>query len=69
MTQEVSNEPVDEADLDTILGFYANCGVAWVVVVAWDIVFNKFLLKLSPMQPEFRRGMLYPINPVGFGSM
>lgn len=55
--------------LNTILGFYANCGMAWVVVVASDIVFNKFLLKLSPMQPEFRRGMLYNVNPVGFGSM
>jgi hypothetical protein len=43
--------------------------MAWVVVVASDIVFNKYLLKLSPMQPEFRRGMLYSFNPVGFGSM
>jgi purine-cytosine permease-like protein len=55
--------------LNTILGFYANCGMAWVVVVASDIVFNKYLLKLSPMRPEFRRGMLYNFNPVGFGSM
>jgi purine-cytosine permease-like protein len=55
--------------LNTILGFYANCGMAWVVVVASDIVFNKYLLKLSPKQPEFRRGMLYAFNPVGFGSM
>src|SRR5690242_5286406 len=42
--------------LNTILGFYANCGMSWVVVVATDIVFNKYLLKLSPMKPEFRRG-------------
>src|SRR6476660_3221247 len=55
--------------LNTILGFYSNCGMAWVVVVASDIVFNKYLLKLSPKQPEFRRGMLYAFNPVGFGSM
>jgi purine-cytosine permease-like protein len=55
--------------LNTILGFYANCGMAWIVVVASDIVFNKFVLKLSPKKPEFRRGMLYAINPVGFGSM
>lgn len=55
--------------LNTILGFYANCGMAWVVVVASDIVFNKYLLKLSPISPEFRRGMLYDFNPVGFGSM
>jgi hypothetical protein len=43
--------------------------MAWVVVVASDKVFNKYLLKLSPMKPEFRRGMLYAFNPVGFGSM
>ena len=55
--------------LNTILGFYANCGMAWIVAVASDIVFNKYLLKLSPKKPEFRRGMLYAVNPVGFGSM
>ncbi|WP_421841906.1 purine-cytosine permease family protein [Mycobacterium sp.] len=55
--------------LNTILGCYANCGMAWVVVVASDIVFNKYLLGLSPKTPEFRRGMLYAVNPVGFGSM
>ncbi|MGK2852901.1 MAG: purine-cytosine permease family protein [Microbacteriaceae bacterium] len=57
------------AFLNSILGFYANCGIAWVVVVASDIAFNKYLLKLSPMQPEFRRGMLYAVNPVGFVSL
>jgi purine-cytosine permease-like protein len=55
--------------LNTILGFYANCGMSWVVVVASDIVINKYLLKISPKHPEFRRGMLYAVNPVGFGSM
>ena len=55
--------------LNTILGFYANCGIAWIGVVASDIVFNKYLLKLSPKVPDFRRGMLYDINPVGFGSL
>jgi purine-cytosine permease-like protein len=55
--------------LNSLLGFYANCGMAWIVVVASDITINKFILKLSPMKPEFRRGMLYAVNPVGFGSM
>ncbi|KQU06800.1 hypothetical protein ASG56_04110 [Rhodococcus sp. Leaf7] len=55
--------------LNSILGFYANCGIAWIAVVASDIVFNKYILKLSPKVPEFRRGMLYAVNPVGFGSM
>ncbi len=55
--------------LNTILGFYANCAMAWVVTVAADIVINKSILKISPTVPEFRRGMLYAINPVGFGSV
>ncbi|EDY43532.1 membrane protein [Streptomyces sp. SPB074] len=29
---------------------------------------NKYVLKLSPLQPEFRRGMLYAVNPVGVVS-
>ncbi|MEW1808372.1 hypothetical protein [Pseudarthrobacter sp. NPDC080039] len=57
------------AFLSTILGFYANCAMAWVVTVATDIAVNKYLLKISPKHPEFRRGMLYPVNPVGFVSM
>jgi purine-cytosine permease-like protein len=55
--------------LNTILGFYANCAMAWVVTVASDIAINKYLLKISPKTPEFRRGMLYAVNPVGFVSM
>ncbi|MEU6562277.1 purine-cytosine permease family protein [Nocardia nova] len=51
--------------LNDILGFYANCGIAWIVTVATDITINKYVLKLSPKQPEFRRGMLYNFNPVG----
>lgn len=55
--------------LNTILGFYANCAMAWVVTVASDIAINKYVLKISPKVPEFRRGMLYAVNPVGFMSM
>ncbi|MFC9892300.1 purine-cytosine permease family protein [Nocardia sp. NPDC127579] len=51
--------------LNNILGFYANCGIAWIVTVATDIAINKYVLKLSPKVPEFRRGMLYDFNPVG----
>ncbi|MFJ1785858.1 purine-cytosine permease family protein [Streptomyces anulatus] len=54
--------------LNSILGFYANCAIAWVVTVATDIGVNKYLLKLSPHAPEFRRGMLYAVNPVGVTS-
>ncbi|WIB01469.1 hypothetical protein QOL15_07220 [Curtobacterium sp. MCBA15_012] len=55
--------------LNTILGFYANCGMAWIVTVAVDIAVNKYLLGLSPKHPEFRRGMLYAWNPVGVVSL
>jgi purine-cytosine permease-like protein len=51
--------------LNSILGFYSNCAIAWVVTVATDIGINKYVLKLSPLRPEFRRGMLYAVNPVG----
>ncbi|WP_406246495.1 allantoin permease [Streptomyces anulatus] len=54
--------------LNSVLGFYANCAIAWVVTVATDIGVNKYLLKLSPHAPEFRRGMLYAVNPVGVTS-
>lgn len=55
--------------LNTILGFYANIGIAWIVTVATDITINKYVLKLSPKYPEFRRGMLYAVNPVGFTAL
>lgn len=54
--------------LNGILGFYANCGIAWIVTVGTDIMINKKVLKLSPQEPEFRRTMLYAVNPVGVGS-
>ncbi|WP_226347052.1 purine-cytosine permease family protein [Agilicoccus flavus] len=55
--------------LNTILGFYANVAIAWIVTVATDIAVNKYLLGLSPTTPEFRRGMLHDVNPVGFVSV
>ncbi|WP_433854394.1 purine-cytosine permease family protein [Streptomyces kronopolitis] len=54
--------------LNAVLGFYSNCAIAWIVTVATDIMVNKYLLKLSPRVPEFRRGMLHAINPVGVVS-
>lgn len=55
--------------LNNLLNFYANCGIAWIAVVASDIAINKYLLGISPKQPEFRRGMIHNVNPVGFGSL
>ncbi|MCE7006281.1 cytosine permease [Kibdelosporangium philippinense] len=51
--------------LNSLLSFYSNCAIAWVVTVATDIMVNKYLLGLSPKHPEFRRGMLFSVNPVG----
>lgn len=51
--------------LQAVLSLYANCAIAWIITVAADIVFNKYLLGLSPKKPEFRYGMLPVINPVG----
>lgn len=53
------------AILNKVLGFYSNCAIAWIVTVATDIVVNKYILGISPKMPEYRRGMLYNINPVG----
>ena len=39
------------------------------MTVATDIAINKYVLKLSPKVPEFRRGMIYAFNPVGFVSL
>ncbi|CAL8898100.1 hypothetical protein KVA01_08140 [Kocuria varians] len=55
--------------LNTVLSFYANCAMAWIVTVATDIVVNKHVLGLSPKVPEFRRGMLHNWNPVGLVSL
>jgi purine-cytosine permease-like protein len=48
-----------------VLSLYANVVMAWLVTISADIVINKYLLRLSPRFPEFRRGMLHNWNPVG----
>ncbi|RAV32019.1 purine-cytosine permease family protein [Corynebacterium heidelbergense] len=55
--------------LGFVLSFYSNLAIAWIFTVAADITFNKYLLGLSPKQPEFRRGMLHNYNPVGLVSL
>jgi purine-cytosine permease-like protein len=52
-----------------VLSLYANVVMAWLVTISADIVINKYLLKLSPRFPEFRRGMLHNWNPVGLTSV
>jgi purine-cytosine permease-like protein len=52
-----------------VLSLYANVVMAWLVTISTDIVVNKYLLRLSPRFPEFRRGMLRDWNPVGLVSV
>src|SRR5690606_36398707 len=52
-----------------LLSCDANLGMSWICEVAADSAINKYLLKLSPKHPEFRRGMIHDWNPVGVVSM
>lgn len=52
-----------------VLSLYANFVMAWLVTISADITINKYLLRLSPIRPEFRRGMLHNWNPVGLVSV
>lgn len=52
-----------------VLSLYANVVMAWLVTIAADIAINKHILRLSPLFPEFRRGMLFDWNPVGLVSV
>jgi len=51
-----------------ILALYANFAVAWIGAVTADLLVNK-PLGLSPKGIEFKRALLYEINPVGVGAM
>jgi purine-cytosine permease-like protein len=55
--------------LNDVLGFYSNVAIAWIGAVVADLVINKPILKVSPSYLEFKRAHLFPVNPVGFGSM
>jgi len=52
-----------------VLSLYANVVMAWLVTIATDIAINKYVLRISPRFPEFRRGMLHDWNPVGLVSV
>lgn len=54
--------------LEQILGLYSIVAVAWVGVLAADLVINK-PLGLSPPHIEFKRAHLFDVNPVGVGAM
>jgi signal transduction histidine kinase/CheY-like chemotaxis protein/purine-cytosine permease-like protein len=54
--------------LENVLGLYSNVAIAWVGAVVADLVINK-PLGLSPRHIEFKRAMLYDVNPVGVGAM
>ncbi|ALA66688.1 purine-cytosine permease family protein [Corynebacterium lactis] len=55
--------------LNAVLGFYSNLAIAWIFTVAADIAINKWLLKISPIYPEYRRGMIHDFNSVGIVSL
>ena len=55
--------------INVVLSLYANVVMAWLVTIAADIAINKYVLRLSPRYPEFRRGMLHDWNPVGLVSV
>lgn len=57
------------AMLNAVLSFYSNVAIAWIFTVAADIVINKHVLGISPKYPEFRRGIVGNVNPVGLGSL
>lgn len=52
-----------------VLSLYGNVVMAWLVTIAADIAINKYVLRISPKLPEFRRGMLHDWNPVGIVSV
>ncbi|MCD9460832.1 ATP-binding protein [Marinibactrum halimedae] len=54
--------------LEAILGIFALIAISWLGSLSADLLINR-PLKLSPKRIEFKRGHLYDINPVGFGSM
>ncbi|MDO5030023.1 MAG: hypothetical protein Q4E11_05510 [Corynebacterium sp.] len=55
--------------LNAVLGFYSNLAIAWIFTVATDIAINKWVLKISPIYPDYRRGMIHDFNPVGITSL
>lgn len=55
--------------LNAVLGFYSNLAIAWIFTVATDIAINKWVLKISPVYPDYRRGMIHDFNPVGITSL
>jgi signal transduction histidine kinase/CheY-like chemotaxis protein len=54
--------------LEHTLGLYSHVAVAWVGAIFADLVIDK-PLGLSPKGIEFKRALLFDINPVGFGGM
>ncbi|MDD5277071.1 MAG: response regulator [Methylovulum sp.] len=50
--------------LEKVLGLFSNVSIAWISVVAAELMINK-PLKLSPNIIEFKRAYLPDLNPVG----
>lgn len=54
--------------IEKTLQVYSVLVLAWIGSIVADLAINK-PLGLSPKHIEFKRSMLYDINPVGLGSM
>ncbi len=54
--------------LERTLGLFAIVAVAWLGAITADLAINK-PLGLSPPGIEFKRALLYDVNPVGVGAM
>ncbi len=54
--------------LEKVLGLFSNMSIAWISVVAAELLINK-PLGLSPKVVEFKRAYLPDLNPVGIISM
>ncbi|MCX7098822.1 MAG: response regulator [Methylococcales bacterium] len=53
--------------LEKVLGLFSNMSIAWISVVAAELLINK-PLGLSPPAVEFKRAYLPDLNPVGIIS-
>ena len=53
--------------LEKVLGLFSNMSIAWISVVAAELLINK-PLGLSPKIVEFKRAYLPDLNPVGIVS-
>ncbi len=55
--------------LNRVLTFEATFITAWLFAVVSDVMVNKKLLKISPLNFVYKRAHTYKYNPVGIGAL